>query len=411
MTRNKMILIFIDSKWRDGKSYTFLARQLNENGVNTILTPFDNWQEAIRLNPRVVVLNHLIGDRNRQIARHVKSYGGKVVILPTEGRPNNDQIADWWMNENANDYDLFLHWNDLFINSADKRHVVVGCTRFDIYPNKQHKSRTEILGILGIDQDKKVVLVASSFPQAKFAYTHSMFNQHDWKDLNRGDAEQNVLNETDEFHVFMSAIDIVVRNNRQWQFIIKPHPMEPSWMWENFCEKNANCKLVTQAGIEDLLECADMLINRTGCITFYDAVSAGVKHIVSFDPAETIDMSGATYEANKAGFVFTNTGKFVSWVNEFDFDEETVNHESVGLVNKHIRNIGSATGLIAKYLSDIYHESESESSSPGCLFESVMLFQQRKTQTNKQNSYPDIDSLHTGKTITDGGISNFWMME
>ena len=399
------ILIFVDSKWRDSKSMVSLSKKLTNMGHNTILTSFDNWQEAIRLNPNIVVLNHLIGKRNKDIANYIKSYDGKVVILPTEGRPNNDMIEKWFYFAGSGKYDLWLDWNDAYKSkyTDDGRHVITGCPRFDVYPNKQHKTRSETLGLFGIDATKKVGLIASSFPQAKFAYTHGQFNKIDWNDLERGDADENVRSELREFKLFFNTMKLAVQLREDWEFIIRPHPMEASWMWEHFCEENDNCTMITQLPIEDLVASCDLLINRAGCITFYDGILAGLKNIVTLN-LDKRELTGAELEAYNSSKRFSDAGNFISFMGHIP-EHNQLNTGFGQIIENHLHNVGLATSLVAEAISGL-DVTETERNS-----QSIIEFQLKRKLSNQANAYPSVDSLHTGKIATDGSLTGLWQSE
>ena len=400
-----MILIFVDSKWRDAKSMTSLSKKLNSLSVPTVLTSFDNWQTAIKLQPRVVVLNHLMGNRNKDIASYVQSYGGKVAILPTEGRPNNKAIEKWFYSEDT-DYDLWMDWNDSYSNSVStsmaSKHVVTGCPRFDVYSNGNHKSRTETLQLFNIPLDKTVCLVTSSFPQAKFALTSSRFNKYDWKDLGRTDSDDNVLNEKRALDMFMSTIDLLVKSKLDYEFIIRPHPMESAWIWEQFCEKNSNCTLITQLPIEDLLYSSDILVNRAGCITFYDGVLSGLEKIYTLN-VDGRHLDGAELEAYVAGIGFDTAGQFLMFSHIESRSDASIDTR---IVSKHINYIGEATDRVASELAKLYSSSTVATTTP-----SILNYLEKKRETNTSNAYPNIDQLHTGKVATDGALTGIWLSD
>ena len=82
------ILIFSDSKYRDLPSNILLKHKLQQElpESSILISPFNIWDKVVKsFNPHLVVLNHILGKRNRSIASYVKRHGGKVAVLFTEG--------------------------------------------------------------------------------------------------------------------------------------------------------------------------------------------------------------------------------------------------------------------------------------------------------------------------------------
>ena len=400
-----MILVFVDSKWRDTRASVNISNKLERHGIPCLLTSYDNWQEAVKLKPSIVVLNHPLGERNKEIIRQCKTHGGKVVIMPTEGRPNDSNLASWLYSES--DYDVWFDWNNsyhrLLSDEQKEKHVLTGCARFDAYSMGQHKRKEELFGLYGIDS-YSVALIASSFPQSKFAKTHSQFNDRDWKDLNRGNnANEVAQRELELFKMFMDTVSILVSKHKGVHFIVKPHPMEPSWMWEDFCERNENTTLITQSSIEDIVPNVDVVVNRLGCITTYDAWLGGCKHIISthFD-SHVLPMSRMFVElATEIPVAYTPEDLLSLFHADADYSIQSDQMDQV--IENHLGETGVATDNIVKELVSLYNNHEQERS---LVFDNVLSFQRKRNETNSRNAYPNPDSLHTGKIATDGYIQS-----
>lgn len=284
------ILILSDSKWRDSFGHALLAYELTQLGHQVKMFPFDLFSAGVNLfKPHVVILNHIHGKRNKAIASHVKRQGGLVVVSPTEGRPNSKLIEDWFFSQiDSPDLDLYLSWNDIV--TGDKT-VTVGCPRFDIY--REYKSLIDSRELFcdkyNLDPSRKIAGITSSFPQAKFAYRDSSFNRNDWKDLGISsidgfDADDYAVDEWDRLKKFKLKILWNISANPDYQFILKPHPMESDDMWEGFCAENG-ITLIRQEYAFNFINAVDFLIARAGCVTVQDAWMLGkhVNQIVSGD--------------------------------------------------------------------------------------------------------------------------------
>jgi surface carbohydrate biosynthesis protein len=262
--------IFVDSYWRDSLGAVLVKNELEKQGLEVDLVPFSLWSEYLSLvPPSHVVLNHAIGRRNKMIVETVHSYGGTVSVLPTEGRPNTKVQTDWYGQQE--DIDFIFHWSKQTLNAM--KHVkgkVVGCPRFDPYVLSGIIEDSQVTKAKhGIDNEKKVLLFVTSFPQAKFYTANSEFNKKDWRDL--GVPFDPVKVAEDEYKArekALTLINLVSSYYPQYEIIIRPHPMEDSVWWERGLRRG---KIVSQEYIHNLLNIADIVINRKSCTTTMEA--------------------------------------------------------------------------------------------------------------------------------------------
>lgn len=274
-----MVLIFVDSANRDGLTYTLIAHELSKLNPNLHieLVSFDLWQEALGLlDPDIVVLNHLIGNRNRAIAKEVYRKKKQVVILPTEGRPNTVSQEEWVKQKTSPFYHHYLAWNSVV---DMERMTVTGNPRFNIYTHYRKLCNSSVLsGRYRIPQEDEIIGITTSFPQAKFAYTGVDFNIRDWKDLGVdgviGDALTVAKSELKKLKEFQTYVEEVHLENPDSWLLIKPHPMEDMtlwWNWQRELPNNRKVIIVENAEMHNFLPVIDRLIARYGCTTLQDA--------------------------------------------------------------------------------------------------------------------------------------------
>lgn len=305
------VLLFIDSRFRDAFGISLLAHTLKQMGHQVTVAPFDLHQEAIQLlKPDVVVLNHIIGQRNRKIANYVRRQGGSVVVMPTEGRPNTAAQEDWFVEHNDNpDYlDLFLSWNEPIAEKFSRVPTkVVGCPRFDIYqhPFTQLIESGDFFRYRYRLNDRPIIAFASSFPQSKFAYKQVDFNVQDWKDLGiKRDAVQVANEEYGKLRWFKSLITTTVGYyGDRYQYVVKPHPMEDISLWLRFADE-WGVTLITNDYIFNVVSNVDLLVARTGCLTHQDAWLSYTDSIGV--TCEGDELTGATLEASTYMDTVTN---------------------------------------------------------------------------------------------------------
>ena len=227
------IAIFIDSRYRDtlGCLLAKQALQKSRPDWDILAISIDLWQQTMELfKPHVVVLNHAIGYRNKRIIE-MADYS---IVLPTEGRPNTREQEDWFVAQQDGIADLYLSWNELIANKFKKtKAIVTGCPRFDVYHTHRHliDSKEKVRAKYGLDQNRQVIGVFTSFPQAKFSFSNVEFNKNDWRDLGvdristRTDPFEFAKSEYQKRQEFFNAIAALSNEFPDYQFLVKTHPM------------------------------------------------------------------------------------------------------------------------------------------------------------------------------------------
>lgn len=287
----KRILIFSDSRWRDSFGDALLAWKLSKLGMWPIVVSYDLWDVAVKtFKPHLVLMNHLHGTRNNTIANIVKRNGGIVATLPTEGRPNTPDIAEWFFSQlNSELLDVLFAWNEL--DEPHEKVAITGHPRFEIYnyyrdliePRESFRER------YNLDPNKRVIGITTSFPQAKFATYGQAMNENDWKDLGmvsvpgRESPTEFAKKERAAMIKFQTRILIKkYREDLEAQYILKPHPMSDVQMWAEFCHKN-DIRLCSQEYIFNFLNGIDVLFARENCMTIIEGFLSEVEVQVAPD--------------------------------------------------------------------------------------------------------------------------------
>jgi len=296
------VAIFIDSRYRDTLGCLLVKKRLQQlrKDWDILAVSIDLWQQVMQLyRPHVVILNHAIGYRNKEIISRAKY----SIVLPTEGRPNTREQEDWYVTEQDGVADLYLSWNQLIADKLKKtKAVVTGCPRFDIYHDHKDKidSKIKARAKYGLDQSRQTIGVFTSYPQAKFAFQKTQFNQQDWKDLGvdkistRSNPLEFAQSEYAERQKFMNAISVLHDVFPEYQLLVKPHPMEDVIEIQKWCdERGFTC--VTQDTIFNVVAACDVVVNRIGCITTIDSWLSGVP-VISFGTPED---DGLAAESNE----------------------------------------------------------------------------------------------------------------
>lgn len=276
----KRILIFSDSRWRDAFGDSLLFVELSKKH-EVVVASYDIWAEVVKLfKPHVMIINHVHGYRNTTLANHVKRQGGSVVVLPTEGKITSQYMLDRFITQlDSPDLDYIYAWNDLV---KHRKIVVTGHPRFSIY--REYADLIEPREVLHAkyrtDADKQTLVVATSFPQAKFSYHDVKFNIRDWKDLGltkypgREDPYAYAVREYKMLKRLQLMLRVLRDERPGLQIVLEPHPMEDRYPWESFCKEN-DITLIHQEYTFNLLNMGDMVLSRVGCTTVQDAWMLG----------------------------------------------------------------------------------------------------------------------------------------
>ncbi|MHC4181792.1 MAG: surface carbohydrate biosynthesis protein [Planctomycetota bacterium] len=277
------ILIFNDSKWRDLPANVLLKYHL-ENSIPDCyvqIVSFHLWNEAIHLfNPHLVILNHILGKRNKSIASHVKRNGGNVAVLYTEGIVEFKGKEDVFrLQQDANHVDLFLCWNDVVADLVGGNAVVVGSPRFDFYTHPLKKlidSRGLFCDKYNLNHDDPIIVCGDSWPSAKFSYSMRSFHRNDWRDL--GNVKADKWEDPDKFAEYQFQAQehfkfllLSIRNEYPlMQVVVKSHPMSDYQRWSSWCKEHG-ITLVHGEYIFNVLNAADVYISKLGSITIPEA--------------------------------------------------------------------------------------------------------------------------------------------
>lgn len=282
-----MILIWADSRWRDSFGLALLSHELDSVGVKNMVVDFQlvpQVMEAMGEYVSGVVLNHTIGKRNHQIIRQTKRVGGSVFVIPTEGKPTPEN--EQWFYDNSVGYDRLFSWTNEF---QPPKTIVTGSPRFQIYTNYRQfiDSRSVISDKYRIPKGKRNIVFVSAYPQAKFTYKNSLFNEQDWHDLKRTGAAKSAKQSMAEMAEFGRYIYNFADGDTN--IILRPHPMEDLLWWQQFqgnlfADTGHKSYLISQEYVFNLLSLADMWVTKKNCTTILDRrLYGGDSELLVFD--------------------------------------------------------------------------------------------------------------------------------
>lgn len=295
------VLLLADHKWRDLPGLVAVKVCLeDEFGISASVVPVHAFEAGmVAVRPHAVVLNHMNGPRNRFIAQIAKRMGSAVVVIPTEGRPQTNELMRFTTGEFADlsCVDLWLTWSETVrdIMLAERRLPrerlqVAGAPRFDFYAPSLRSvfvSTEDFERKHGIVRGRPMVSWATNFILARHVRTNTLdFLVRDFKSLRISElpvySDPVPLAERD-LRVRLRTLEILKRLCRRFpqvNFVVKPHPHEETGDYATFvagcrAEGLDNVNLVTEEYIWDVLNSAAIHVHRL-CTTGIEAWLMGV---------------------------------------------------------------------------------------------------------------------------------------
>jgi surface carbohydrate biosynthesis protein len=279
----KRILLFTDSKWRDLPGNVLLKQKLEryagDTDLHVQLCSYHLWNEAITLYaPHLVVLNHIQGKRNKQIASYVKRHGGNVAVMFNEGIVEFEGKARVFESQkNAKNVDIFICWNDVVSDLVGGE--TFGSPRFDFYAKPTSKaidSRGLFCDKYNLDESREIILLGDSWPSAKFTYSLQSFHRSNWSDLDNvladkwSDADEFAQSQMRMQEQFKLYVLLLQNHYPDSQIVIKSHPMSDFVRWQNWCGEHG-VTLIHGEYIFNALNACDLYLAKLGSITTAEA--------------------------------------------------------------------------------------------------------------------------------------------
>jgi surface carbohydrate biosynthesis protein len=317
------VAIVVDQKWRDLPGAAALAVWLQErHGLTAVLLPYGRWREIlVSRTPRALIVTHMNGSRNAAIAEVARRMGARVIVIQTEGRPNNLEIMEYAVGRDlrAEAVDLWFTWSETVRDYMLQRStmpaagvIAAGPHRFDIYRaplNALIAPRASFLRKYGLDPGRQTVTLATNFTCTKYYRTNAEFLRSDWKDL--GLSSQPSFSQPEafaaaDFEAREKTLEIargLLANRPTVQLLIKPHPTEEHQRYREFvAECNESGNRVAFIGLEyiwDVLNASDVHIHRmctTGVEAWFLDVPSVELHVMDYH-AWSLSLPGAASEA------------------------------------------------------------------------------------------------------------------
>lgn len=415
------ILLLADHNYRDVAPLAAVQVAIESISKHTVqIADIHLFQQVAEIfKPHLVVINHLHDKNRNRIVDEIRRRGGLCAVLPTEGRPNTLGQLEWAGKRfDTSLCDLYLSWSHEFVKYLDPKVKVevTGCPRFSFYSKKY--SREQIASFYGLDIERPIITVASSFPQAKFDGFAQEFLKNDWANLGvdkipgREDPVKVAHDDRVALDKFMSWIAACIHEYPEYQFVIKPHPAEDTLPWQQFCDEHKATLMLTDY-IWNLLAMSDLHLARVGCLTAVESWLTDNRSVQLLCGGDFLD--GPSLEATEVGVVVADLRELLDelvWIGPAGGD--VVDEDSLfaqpEYISKWLGDVNNGPERVAKALVALLNDRK-----PNTVFEYTnadrIALNQVLAEHSKQHSTPRPDHLgQFAKAVTQSGV-RVWLEE
>jgi surface carbohydrate biosynthesis protein len=286
----RRILLVVPRKDRDLEGHALVGYFLRSRYRHDVfLTNVDGFEQTLlERAPDAVVFDYLgLPSRARQ-ARFAKSLGIRVAVLPIAGLYEDEEDHARTAGKPTGVsglVDCYLAWGDVDYRVVVEQSLVpqdrihkVGSPRFDFYSPPYlslMRPRLDFLGRLGTKKtDAPLIVWATSTPHfarpIKKTVPQLMMSGRVTKAQARADLED----ERTQFIENSRVVLELARRHRDWNFVVKVHPVEPVHPYRDLARQAPNLFVASEAPIREFLCHASVLLQR-GCTTASEAWMLG----------------------------------------------------------------------------------------------------------------------------------------
>ena len=286
----RRILLVVPRKDRDLEGHALVGYFLRSRYRHDVfLTNVDGFEQSVlERAPDAVVLDYLgLPSRARQV-RLAKSLGIRVAVLPIAGLYEDEEDHARTAGKPTGVsglVDCYLAWGDVDYRVVVEQSLVpkdrihkVGSPRFDFYSPPYlslMQPRRDFLGQLGIKRtDAPLIVWATSTPHfarpVKKAISQLVRSGRVTKAQARADLEDERIQFIENARVVLE----LARRHRDWNFVVKVHPVEPVHPYRDLARQAPNLFVASEAPIREFLYHASVLLQR-GCTTASEAWMIG----------------------------------------------------------------------------------------------------------------------------------------
>lgn len=296
----KKIIFITTYKARDFEGHGLVGWHLNRKyGIDSYyINGYDIYKKIVELKPAVLIMDHLVWDHKKALAKWTSDLGIKVVLLFTEGYYHEKTGLDKMMGQpvaTTLGINSYLAWNDSMIERAkeivdDKKLIqkfkVTGCPRFDFLMNDQLKKVTvqgqEFRLKYNIEGYSSVITYMSTTPYQGYSFQKFYTRYKKRAKYPEEEIKNFYSDQQRQFKNHTEIIRDVALKNPDCFFFYKTHPSEAYVTNYDIVFNNIkNIKVIQNENVRPFLFYSDLIIQRN-CTTAIESWLLG-KPVVQLD--------------------------------------------------------------------------------------------------------------------------------
>jgi hypothetical protein len=296
----KKIIFITTYKARDFEGQGLVGWYLKSNyGIDSyFINGYDIYKKVLEIKPAVLVMDHLVWDHKKSLAKWASGLGIKVVLLFTEGYYHEKSGLDKMMGEPVSTklgIESYFVWNYSMTERAKEiikdskflhRFKVTGCPRFDFLINDKLKL------IIEQEQDFKVkyqvesystiVTYMSTTPYQGYPFQKFYKRYRKRAKYSEEEIKSFYFDQQQQFKNHAEIIRETAIRNPDCFFFYKTHPSESYITNCNAAFENVkNIKVIVNENVRPFLFYSDLIVQRN-CTTAIESWLLG-KPVVQLD--------------------------------------------------------------------------------------------------------------------------------
>lgn len=326
-------------------------------------------KEVLRIKPSVLVMDHLVWDHKKKLAKWASSIGVRVVLLFTEGYYKDITSFDKiFGHPNASELGVTAYcvWNERMIkrvkdlnynqNFIDK-FIITGNPRFDFLTNTSlHNfgiSKNDFYLKYNLNKYSKVITYMSTTPYQ--GYTFEKFHYRYKNKAKYSDEKIKSFYEDNQkqFINHTNIIRSVALANPSICFFYKTHPSEAYIAnYDKIFNNITNVKLIVNEDVKPFLQHSDLLMQRN-CTTALESWLIG-KPVIQLDD---YSYNSQTYEEHKRySYIVKNFEELNLFLNDMNYSKWDVKDVNVFLKDVFGELDGLAHQRVAVLIQQIVND-------------------------------------------------------
>jgi surface carbohydrate biosynthesis protein len=291
-------------------------------------------KEILRIKPAVLVMDHLVWDHKKELAKWASSIGVKVVLLFTEGYYKDissfDKIFGHPKASNLG-VTTYCVWNERMIQRVKELNYsqnffdifkITGNPRFDFLTNNKLKnfgiSKEEFYAKYNIEKFNSIITYMSTTPYQGYDFEKFHFRYKNKAKYSEEKIRSFYDDNQKQFKNHVTIIRDLALANPNICFFYKTHPSEAYISnYDKFFNGVTNIKLIINENVKPFLQFSDLVIQRN-CTTALESWLLD-KPVVQLDDDF---YNSATYDEHlKYSYILKNFEEVDEFIKETKYND------------------------------------------------------------------------------------------